>query len=96
MKLRPLFNNVIVKASKAKETTKSGIVLASSGDEQKPERGEIIACGPGKLSDKGELQAMSVKVGDKIIFKKYASDEISLEEETYLVLNETDIVAVIE
>lgn len=96
MKLKPLFNNVIVKAYKEKEQTKSGIVLSISSEEQKPERGEVIACGPGKMSDSGDLQKMSVKVGDQIVFKKYSPDEIKLEDEEYLVLNESDIVAIIE
>lgn len=96
MKLKPLFNNVIVRAHKAKEQTKSGIVLSASSEEQKPERGEVIACGPGKISDKGDLQKMSVKVGDQVFFKKYSPDEIKLEDDDYLVLNESDIVAIIE
>lgn len=96
MKLKPLFNNVIIKPSKAKEQTKSGIVLASAGEEEKPERGEVVACGPGKISDSGDLQKMSVKVGDQVVFKKYSPDEVKLEDEDYLVLNESDIIAIIE
>ena len=96
MKLKPLFNNVIIKPGKAKEQTKSGIVLASASEAEKPERGEVVACGPGKISDSGDLQKMSVKVGDQVVFKKYSPDEVKLEDEDYLVLNESDIVAIIE
>ncbi len=96
MKLKPLFNNVIIKPSKAKEQTESGIVLASTSGEEKPEKGEVLACGPGKILDKGNLQKMSVKVGDQVVFKKYSPDEIKLEDEEYLVLNESDIIAIIE
>ncbi len=96
MKLKPLANNVIIKATKPEEVTKSGIVLASLGDKEKPESGEIIACGPGKLLESGKLQEMSVKVGDKVLFRKYSADEIKLGDNEYLVLSENDIVAIIE
>jgi chaperonin GroES len=96
MKLKPLSNNVILKTIKAEETTKSGIVLPDTMDKEKPEKGEVIACGPGKVLDSGQLSSMNVKVGDKVIFKKYSPDEIKIDGEDYLVLNESDIVAIIE
>lgn len=96
MKLKPLSNNVIVKPLKKEEMTKSGIVLPDTVDKDRPERGEIIACGPGKILDNGQLQAMSVQVGNQVIFKKYSPDEIKIDGEEYLVLSESDIVAIVE
>jgi len=95
MKLKPLSNNVIVKPAKGEEMTKSGIVLPGS-DKEKPEKGEVVAVGAGKLMDNGSVASMSVKVGDQIMFKKYSPDEIKIDGADYLVLNESDIVAVIE
>lgn len=96
MKLRPLNNQVIIKASSKEEVTKSGIVLPDTMDKEKPEQGEIIAVGPGKLTDSGNRAEMAVKVGDKVVFKKYSPDDIKLEGEEYLVINENDILAIIE
>ena len=95
MKLQPLFNNVIVKPFKPEEVTKSGLVLPETREKDRPEKGEIIACGPGKTLDNGQVLTMSVKVGDQVLFKKYSADEIKIDNEEYLVLSESDIVAVI-
>jgi len=95
MKLQPLFNNVIVKPLKQEEVTKSGLVLPETREKDRPEKGEVIACGPGKTLDNGQLLAMSVKVGDQVLFKKYSPDEIKIDDEEYLVLSENDIVAII-
>ena len=95
MNLKPLANNVIIKALKKEDVTKSGIVLPDSSD-AKPEKGEVIAVGPGRILDNGQLAAMNVKVGDKVIFKKYSPDEVKVDDEEYLVLSETDIIAIIE
>ena len=96
MQLRPLGDHVIVKPLKENEITKSGIVLPDTVDKEKPEKGEVIAIGPGKLMDNGQRAPMSVKVGDKVVFKKYSPDEIKIDNEEVLVLNESDIIAVIE
>ncbi|MFA6994936.1 MAG: co-chaperone GroES [Patescibacteria group bacterium] len=96
MKLTPLFNNVIVKPLKIEEITKSGIVLPDTIDKEKPEKGEVFACGAGKVLDNGQILKMSVKVGDKVMFKKYSPDEIKIDGEDYLVLSESDIIAIIE
>jgi len=96
MKLRPLSNNVIVKPLKGEEVTKSGIVLPDTLDKEKPERGEIIAIGEGRVLDNGQLSPVKVKVGDQVMFKKYAPDEIKIDGEEYLVLSDGDIIAVIE
>ncbi|HPY08620.1 MAG: co-chaperone GroES [Patescibacteria group bacterium] len=95
MKLQPLFNNVIVKPFKPEEVTKSGLVLPETREKDRPEKGEVIACGPGKTLDNGQVLTMSVKVGDQVLFKKYSADEIKIDNEEYLVLSESDIVAVI-
>lgn len=96
MKLKPLGNNVIVKAVVEDTTTKSGIVLPETADKERPERGEVVAVGPGKLLDTGNRAEMSVKAGDVVIFKKYSPDEVKVDGEEYLVLSETDIIATIE
>ena len=96
MKLKPLGNNVIVKGVDEDTVTKSGIVLPDTADKERPEKGEVMAVGPGKLLDSGERSPMSVKVGDTIIFKKYSPDEIKVDDQEYLVLPETDIIATLD
>jgi len=96
MKLRPLGNRVIVKPASKEEVTKSGIILPETASKERPEQGEVIEIGPGLMLENGTRQAMNVKVGDRVVFKKYAPDELKLEEVEYLVLAETDIMAVIE
>ena len=96
MKLKPLFSNVIVKPLKKEEITKSGIVLPDTVDKEKAERGEVVAIGSGKVLDSGQVAPMTVKVGDQVMFKKYTPDEIKVDGEEYLVLNESDIIAIIE
>lgn len=96
MKLRPLDNHVILKPVKPEEVTKFGIVLPDSANKEKPEKGEIIAVGDGKLLDNGQRQPLSVKVGDKVVFKSYMPTEIKIDKEEYLILAETDILAIIE
>ena len=96
MKLKPLSNNVIVKPLKKEEMTKSGIVLPDTVDKEKPEKGEVVAAGPGRLMDNGQIAKMSVKVGDQVMFKKYAPDEVKVDGEEYLVLSESDIITIIE
>lgn len=78
------------------ETTKSGIILPATVDKEKPEQGEVIAVGPGKMLENGQLAPMSVKKGDKVIFTKYGPTEIKVEKKEYLVVREEDILAVIE
>jgi len=95
MKLKPLNDHLIVKPIRENETTKSGIVLPDTVDKEKPEKGVVEAIGPGKLLDNGQRAGMSVKVGDKVMFKKYSPDEIKIEEEEYLVIEEGDILAII-
>lgn len=96
MQLKPLGDHLIVKALKVDKKTKSGIVLPDTVDKEKPEQGEVVAVGPGRVLDNGNRLPMSVKIGEKILFKKYSPDEIKIEEEEFLVLSESDVMAVIE
>ena len=96
LKIRPLDDRVVVEPSEAEETTRGGIVLPDTARE-KPLVGKIIAAGPGKLIEKtGERGKMSVKVGDRIIYGKYTGTEIDLEGETYVILRESEILAIQE
>ena len=95
MKLRPLRDRVLVKRLEEKEVKKGGIIIPDTAKE-KPQEGEIIAAGPGKVTDDGKLQPMSVKVGDKILFGKYSGSEVKLDGEEYLILKEDEILGVLE
>ena len=95
MKLRPLQDRVIVKRLEEEEKTAGGIIIPDTA-KAKPQRGEIIAVGPGKKNDEGKLQALDVKPGDKVLFSKYAGTEIKVEGEELLIMREDDIMAVIE
>jgi len=91
-KLEPLGDRVVVKALVREEVTKSGIVLPDTAKE-KPQEGEVIAVGPGRLLENGTLVPLSVSVGDRVLYAKYAGTEVKLEEEEYLVLNDRDVLA---
>jgi chaperonin GroES len=95
-KLRPLGDKIIVKPLAKEETTKSGIIIPDTADKERPEQGEVISVGPGRVLDNGQTAPMTVKVGDKVVFKKYAPDEVKVGTDEYLVVSESDIIAVIE
>ena len=95
MKLRPLADRAVVKPLPQEEVTKSGIILHTT-DKERPERGEVVAIGNGRLLDNGAFAPMNVKVGDQIVFKKYSPDEVKIDGEEYLVISESDIMAIIE
>jgi len=95
MNIKPIHTNVVVKPISQDEVTASGIVIPDTVDKERPEKGEVIAIGDGKLLDNGERAPMSVKVGDIIMFKKYSPDEIKIDDEEYLVISEGDILAII-
>ena len=94
MKLIPLGDKVVVKQLEAIETTKSGIVL-TGGAKEKPQEAEVIAVGPGGMVDGKEI-AMQVKVGDKVIYSKYAGNEVKLDGEEYIIVKQNDILAIVE
>ena len=96
MKFQPLSNHVFIEAIKEDKATKSGIVLPDTAEKEKPVLGLVVAVGPGKASEKGDVLPMSVKVGDKVLFKKYGPDEIEVDGKKYLVGEESDILAIIE
>lgn len=77
------------------EITKSGIVLPDTVDKERPEKGEVVAVGEGKLLENGQRAPMSVKIGDKVMFKKYSPDEIKIDKEEYLIISESDILAIL-
>ena len=96
MNLKPLSNHIFIEPIEEEKTTKSGIVIPETVDKEKPIKGKIIAVGPGKKNEKGEIIPMSVKVGDVVLFKKYGPDEIEIDDKKYLVGEEDDILAIIE
>jgi len=95
MNIRPLHDRVIVRRTEEEKTTASGLIIPDSASE-KPSRGEIVAAGNGKKNDNGDVIAMDVKVGDTVLFGQFAGTEIKAEGEALLVMNESDIVAIIE
>ena len=90
-KLRPLGDRLIVKPLTKEEETASGIILPDTADKERPEQGEVLAAGPGRLLDSGSVAPMRVKVGDKVVFKKYSPDEVKVDDEEVLVVSESDI-----
>ena len=95
MKLRPLGDRVVVKPLEQKEVKKGGIIIPDTAKE-KPQEGEIIAAGKGKVADDGKLIPMEVKTGDKILYGKYSGTEIKLEDVEYLIMHQEDILGVVE
>ncbi|MFD2515678.1 co-chaperone GroES [Pontibacter locisalis] len=92
--IKPLADRVIVAPAAAEEKTKSGIIIPDTAKE-KPQRGEIVAVGEGKVSEQGSLMKPQVKVGDQVLYGKYAGTEISVEGSDYLIMRESDILAVL-
>jgi len=94
-KLRPLGDRVVMKPIAREEMTRSGIVLPDTAKE-KPQEGEVIAAGPGRLNDEGEREVMDVQVGDKVLYAKYAGTEFKIGDEELLIVSQKDILAVVE
>ena len=95
MKIRPLNDRILVKRVESEEKTAGGIIIPDSAKE-KPAEGEIVAVGPGKLTDKGERVAMDVKVGDSVLFSKYGGTEVKIDGNDYLIMRQDDVLGVIE
>ncbi|HSC71675.1 MAG TPA: co-chaperone GroES [Candidatus Methylomirabilis sp.] len=93
-KFRPLHDRVMVKRLEEKEVKKGGIIIPDTAKE-KPQEGEVIAVGPGKLTEDGKRQPVGVKVGDTILFGKWSGSEVKLDEEEYLIMREEDILGIL-
>lgn len=96
MKLVPLEDRVIVEPITEEEKTKGGIYLPQTVDREKPEQGKVVSVGPGKMLDSGKRSPVDVKVGDKVVFTKYGPDEIKVEGKKYLIVRQSDILAIIK
>jgi len=94
LKINPLADRVVVKPAEAEEKTKGGIILPDTAKE-KPVEGTIVAAGPGKVADNGEVVKMTVKVGDKVLYGKYSGTEVIIDAEEYLIMRESDIFAIV-
>ncbi|MFA5360428.1 MAG: co-chaperone GroES [Candidatus Paceibacterota bacterium] len=94
MNIKPLSDHIFVEALSEEKTTKGGIFIPESADE-KPEIGKVIAVGPGKTNDEGKIIPLNVKIGDKVLFTKYAPNEIKIDDKEYLVIREDDVLAIL-
>ncbi|MAS78033.1 MAG: co-chaperone GroES [Candidatus Marinimicrobia bacterium] len=94
LKLKPLADRVVVEAAPAEEMSSGGIILPDTAQE-KPQQGTVVAVGPGKINDSGKEVAMSVKKGDKILYGKYSGTEFAFEGTEYLIMRESDILAIL-
>lgn len=93
--LQPLNDRVIVQAVEQEEKTAGGIVLPDTAKER-PQQGKVVAVGPGRYNDEGQRLEMTVKVGDRVVFAKYAGTEVEIDGEDYLILSENDILAIVQ
>jgi chaperonin GroES len=94
MKIKPLADRVVIKPAAAEEKTKGGIILPDTAKE-KPVVGEVMAVGPGKITDEGKKVTLEVKVGDKVLYGKYSGTEVTLDGEEFLIMREADIFAIV-
>ena len=94
--LKPLADRVVVRVAEQEEKTSGGILLPQTANKEKPQEGDALAVGPGKLLDNGEYGKMSVREGDRVVFAKYAGTEVKLQGEEVLVISEKDILAIVE
>ncbi len=96
MKLKPLSDHLIVEPFTEEKATKAGIVLPETVDKERPQQGKVVAVGPGRVLDNGQRLPMSVKKGDRVLFKKYSPDEVKVDDKDFLVLSESEVIAIIE
>ncbi len=95
VKITPLGDRVLVKPVEQKETKRGGIIIPDTAKE-KPQEGEVIACGKGKMTDEGKLIAMEVKAGDRILYGKYSGNEIKIDDNEYLIMHQDDILGILK
>jgi len=95
MKIRPLQDRILVKRVDEEETTSGGIIIPDSAKE-KPQEGQVVAVGPGKLLDSGDVSPLAVKGGDRILFSKYAGTDVNVDGEDHIIIREDDVLAVYE
>jgi len=96
MKIKPLSDHILIEPEKSEEKTESGILLPASAKREKPEKGRVIAIGPGKKNREGKIIPLEVKVGDNVLFNKYGPTEIKVDKKEYLIACQDDILAIIE
>ncbi len=95
MKFRPLHDRIVVRRLESEEKTRGGIIIPDTAKE-KPQEGEVVAVGPGARNDQGQVVALDVKVGDRILFGKWSGTEIKIDGEDYLIMKESDVMGVVE
>ncbi len=95
MKFKPLKDRILVKYSEEPEKSAGGLYIPDTAKE-KPQKGEVIAAGPGKVTDDGKLQKMEIKVGDVVLFEKYSGSKINIDDVEYLIIREDDVLGIIE
>ncbi|MCD6412508.1 co-chaperone GroES [bacterium] len=96
VKIRPLADYILVEPIEEESKTKAGIIIPETAEKEKPQKGKVIATGPGRLDENGKRIPLEVKKGDIVLFKKYAPDEIKINGKEYLVIKEEDIIAKVE
>jgi chaperonin GroES len=94
MNIKPLADRILVKPLEAEEKTKGGIIIPDNAKE-KPQKGEVVAVGPGKIADNGQKITMELKKGDKVLYGKYSGTEVTVDSQEYLIVKESDVLAVI-
>lgn len=95
MNIRPLGDKIVVKRLELEEKLKSGLIVPDTAKE-KPQEGEVVAVGKGKMNDKGNIIPMEIKVGDRILFGKYSGNEVKIDGEEYLIMDQNDVIGIIE
>ena len=95
MKIRPLHDRMLVKRVEEQDARRGGIIIPDTAKE-KPQEGEVIAVGNGKVTDEGKKIALDVKAGDRILFGKYSGSEVTIEDEEYVIMREDDVLAILE
>jgi chaperonin GroES len=94
MKVKPLADRIIIRPLEAEAKTAGGIIIPDNAKE-KPQKGEVVAVGPGKIADNGQKVVISLKAGDKVLYGKYSGTEVTIEGEEYLIVRESDVLAVL-